>query len=557
TATFSLIGDPIPGLTLNPDGSWSFDPDDAAYDSLADGEQLTITVPYQVSDGIGATATSSFLIKLNGTNLAPTLDAPLAAPTLREGDGAFALNLLTGARDPDTGSLASLLSISDITYSIDGANPSSEVPDGLVLNGAVLVVDPSHSAFEHLAEGDTLTVVVSYSIADAQGATVAQTATVTITGSNNAPTITLAADQAATEAGAAISGQLTASDPDNADTATFSLIGDPIPGLTLNPDGSWSFDPADPAYDDLADGQILPIPVRYSVTDNNTASAESVFSILLTGTNDAPSVTLVNADSASASLSDGASALVATGTLTAVDPDRTDVLTTSVTSVAISGIDIAALPSDLTADDNAALKAFLSLLTTTFAADPDSSSNLAWSFDSSPEAFDFLADGQTLTLTYAVDVTDSSPAAATAQQLITIAITGTNDAPVATSIAEPAVNEDASPFSINLLTTASDPDATDSLSVLNLSLSAVDSDGLTVTLPNGAINLDGNTLNVEPSAFNALATDETVQITIQYTVSDGISTINNTATLTITGTNDSPIVSLIEDDSTSTTLIET
>ncbi|NDD70073.1 MAG: hypothetical protein EBZ29_12085, partial [Synechococcaceae bacterium WB9_4xC_028] len=239
TATFSLIGDPIPGLTLNPDGSWSFDPDDAAYDSLADGEQLTITVPYQVSDGIGATATSSFLIKLNGTNLAPTLDAPLAAPTLREGDGAFALNLLTGARDPDTGSLASLLSISDITYSIDGANPSSEVPDGLVLNGAVLVVDPSHSAFEHLAEGDTLTVVVSYSIADAQGATVAQTATVTITGSNNAPTITLAADQAATEAGAAISGQLTASDPDNADTATFSLIGDPIPGLTLNPDGSW------------------------------------------------------------------------------------------------------------------------------------------------------------------------------------------------------------------------------------------------------------------------------------------------------------------------------
>ncbi|NBS31035.1 MAG: hypothetical protein EBS76_11085, partial [Actinobacteria bacterium] len=102
---------------------------------------------------------------------------------------------------------------------------------------------------------------------------------------NNAPIPSPYPDQTATEAGAAISGQLTATDPDVGDTTTFSLIGDPIPGLTLNPDGSWFFDPADPAYDDLADGQILPIPVRYSVTDNNTASAESVFSILLTGTN--------------------------------------------------------------------------------------------------------------------------------------------------------------------------------------------------------------------------------------------------------------------------------
>ena len=52
---------------------------------------------------------------------------------------------------------------------------------------------------------------------------------------------------------------------------------------------------------------------------------------------------------------------------------------------------------------------------------------LNWSFDSGTEAFDYLADGEALVLTYTIEVTDSS--AATDTQTVVITINGTNDAP--------------------------------------------------------------------------------------------------------------------------------
>ncbi|MGZ5834691.1 MAG: tandem-95 repeat protein [Xanthobacteraceae bacterium] len=57
---------------------------------------------------------------------------------------------------------------------------------------------------------------------------------------------------------------------------------------------------------------------------------------------------------------------------------------------------------------------------------------IAWNFDASDQLFDFLADGETLTLTYDVTVTDNNqPSHATSQtQTVTIVITGTNDQPV-------------------------------------------------------------------------------------------------------------------------------
>src|SRR6185295_2588942 len=64
------------------------------------------------------------------------------------------------------------------------------------------------------------------------------------------------------------------------------------------------------------------------------------------------------------------------------------------------------------------------------AADPADASNLSWSFASTPEAFDYLADGESLTLTYTVRATDGS--AAFDDQSVTITITGTNDGPAIT-----------------------------------------------------------------------------------------------------------------------------
>ena len=66
--------------------------------------------------------------------------------------------------------------------------------------------------------------------------------------------------------------------------------------------------------------------------------------------------------------------------------------------------------------------------------------------------------------------------------------------------------------------------------------------------------LSGQNLTVDPNEFNYLAVGESVVITYSYDVADGTTTTANTATITITGANDAPVVSAItsnktEDDS--------
>ena len=73
--SYAFSGDnTIDGLTINTDGSWSFDPANAAYNDLAKGETRAITVDYIVTDGSGETGSSSFTINLTGTNDIPVID---------------------------------------------------------------------------------------------------------------------------------------------------------------------------------------------------------------------------------------------------------------------------------------------------------------------------------------------------------------------------------------------------------------------------------------------------------------------------------------------------
>ena len=55
----------------------------------------------------------------------------------------------------------------------------------------------------------------------------------------------------------------------------------------------------------------------------------------------------------------------------------------------------------------------------------------AWTFSAQDKSFDYLAAGETLTLTYTVQVDDGHGGVVT--QPVTITVTGTNDTPVITS----------------------------------------------------------------------------------------------------------------------------
>ena len=139
------------------------------------------------------------------------------------------------------------------------------------------------------------------------------------------------------------------------------------------------------------------------------------------GNNDAPVVSIGTGDSDSASLTETEAALSTSGTLTVNDADLSDnvSLTTSVAaSGTTTGIEF----------DNSQLAALFTVNSGSISADPSGVSNISWAFDAGTDTFDYLADGESLTLTYTITVTDD--ASATATQDVTITIDGTNDAPI-------------------------------------------------------------------------------------------------------------------------------
>ncbi len=103
-----------------------------------------------------------------------------------------------------------------------------------------------------------------------------------IGGTNDRPVLS-AATAAVTEDGRVATGQMSATDVDKGDTRAFS-IGQPVDGLTMNKDGSWSFDPGHTAYQHLAAGQTEQITVPVTVTDSSGATDTQNLVITVTGT---------------------------------------------------------------------------------------------------------------------------------------------------------------------------------------------------------------------------------------------------------------------------------
>jgi VCBS repeat-containing protein len=221
-----------------------------------------------------------------------------------EGDASFSRNLLDGASDADHGETATL-SVDHLTYAVDGGTASTTLPAGITLgpDGHTLTVDPTAPAFNHLAVGEQTVITVSYDVKDAQGATVAQTETITIKGTNDAPVVAAALNNNAYEGDASFSRNLLdgASDADHGETATLSVVhltyavdggaaSTTLPaGVSLGADGhTLTVDPTDPAFDHLAVGEKTVITVSYDVKDAQGATVAQTETITIKGTNDAP-----------------------------------------------------------------------------------------------------------------------------------------------------------------------------------------------------------------------------------------------------------------------------
>src|SRR6185369_10052002 len=310
---------------------------------LAVGQSSSIVVSYNVKDAQGATVAQTETITITGTNDAPTAAAPLTT-SAAEGAAAYTQNLLAGASDPDDGETATL-AVTGVTYSVDGGPASGTAPAGVSVSGNTVSIDPSNAAFNHLAVGQSSSIVVSYNVKDAQGATVAQTETITITGTNDAPTVAAPLTTSAAEGAAAYTQNLLAgaSDPDDGETATLAVAGvtysvDGGPASGTAPAGvsvsgnTVSIDPSNAAFNHLAVGQSSSIVVSYNVKDAQGATVAQTETITITGTNDAPTA----AAPLTTSAAEGAAAYTQNLLAGASDPDDGETATLAVTGVTYS-----------------------------------------------------------------------------------------------------------------------------------------------------------------------------------------------------------------------------
>src|SRR5262245_40558754 len=200
-----------------------------------------------------------------------------------------------------------------------------------------------------------------------------------------------------------------------AGTFTASATDAAAPGST-----PWSYSANDVALDFLAQGESITFSFTVTATDNNAATDTDTVSFTITGTNDAPTVSATAASAFIEAADASAQDLSQSGTVNFDDIDANDVVDIS----ASYNNDIVWTGGSLTAAQIAALTAGTFTASATDAAAPGST---PWSYSANDVALDFLAQGESITFSYTVTATDDS--GATATDTVTITINGTNDAP--------------------------------------------------------------------------------------------------------------------------------
>lgn len=315
------------------------------------------------------------------------------------------------------------------------------------------VLGESFAATDALAKDASATDVFVYNISDLKGLLSNNAAlTLQISGANDAPVISviggdaLAAALTETNASLTASGTLTVRDVDTGDTVTAVVDGVTITGSsgglseqqllamfsvtsgTINADAAdssnlaWAFNSGTTsAFDHLAAGETLRLSYGVTVSDaDGNATDTDTVTITIAGSNDSPVISLGVGDSNSRIVDEptNSSAVTASGTLTVVDIDATDTISTTVTGVTLAGV-----TGSLAAADVQAMLSFPDA--SGLFADSGAVSNLAWNFSSAPTTFDFLNDGDVLTLTYAISSSDGK--GGTATSTITITINGQNE----------------------------------------------------------------------------------------------------------------------------------
>ncbi|WP_341502076.1 VCBS domain-containing protein [Gallaecimonas sp. GXIMD4217] len=473
-------------FTVDENGVWSFvlDNDAEAVQALADGEEVVREFTVTLTDG----STTVVTVTIEGSD---------DLPVISNGAGAVEedVTLSTGgeltATDVDNPDLAFVVGEQANEY---GTFTVDE-------NGVwSFVLDNDAEAVQALAEGEE--VVREFTVTLTDGSTTV--VTVTIEGSDDAPVISSDAGAVQEDVTLTTGGELTATDVDNPELAF--VVGEQANEygtFTVDENGVWSFvlDNDAEAVQALAEGEEVVREFTVTLTDGST----TVVTVTIEGSDDAPVI------SSDAGAVQEDVTLTTGGELTATDVDNPE---------------LAFVAGEQSNEYG------------TFSVDE----NGVWSFvlDNDAEAVQALAEGEEVVREFTVTLSDGSTT------IVTVTITGSDDAPVISSDAG-AVQEDVT------LTTGGELTATD---VDNPELAFVAGEQ---SNEYGTFSVDENgvwsfVLDNDAEAVQALAEGEEVVREFTVTLNDGSTTV---VTVTIEGSDDLPVISsdagAVEEDVTLTT----
>ncbi|MEO9654799.1 VCBS domain-containing protein [Marinomonas sp.] len=343
------------------------------------------------------------------------------------------------------------------------------------------------SDYDSLSKDQTLTLDVFVRVTDTSSASSIAQISVTITGTNDAPTVAVA--QQYLSEGGQLTGQLFANDVDQPadEQLIFSLVTQ-VDGLALNADGSYKFDTSN--YPNIADGTFHKVIADVLVTDDEGGSVQTSLTFVIIGKDH---IGIISGDSSGTVFEDAIIPSV-TGSLAISDEDNGE--------------------SAFVGQNN---------MTTNYGTFSLTTSGLwEYTLTDSPEV-QKLGEGE-----YLNDVVTISSLGGDTQS-ITITIKGTNDGPVAVNDTI-TIFEDASPIYIDVLNNDTDIDINDVLEIKSVVVTA----GLgTVDIVNGKIKFTpaGN--------FNG-------EVSLSYVVSDGVASDTGIVTIIVTAVDDKAVLEIVE-----------
>jgi VCBS repeat-containing protein len=171
-------------LTLAAGGGYTYVVDQALADHLLPTDHPTDVFTYTMRDAAGVTSTAILTVTVTGANDLPQAVADTGSITENAAPTSFAVVVDNDVLDPDTGALNSI--------AITGTVTASSAADPLITNGdATAGVSGNQiqvtlgADFQSLAEGETATIAVPYTLTGNAGETSSSSLTVTVTGVND------------------------------------------------------------------------------------------------------------------------------------------------------------------------------------------------------------------------------------------------------------------------------------------------------------------------------------------------------------------------------------